>query len=171
MRAIFGVPAAHEPHNVTTELRLREGLTRALMVGYTDIPARTVYVLTGMVLIWKTAPGSSLISAWTVATMPRAASAPRTMPQGNDRNYLCEVHCQRHSFVPNIDHKLRRNIGVHVLVERELLLDHLPLCSFEQTGGNECLSRRRRPICENHMLVTLEQPPGDASLYSYCHCH
>ena len=39
------------------------------------------------VLIWKTAPGSSLVSAWTVAVMPRAASAPRTIPQGTQRNW------------------------------------------------------------------------------------
>jgi hypothetical protein len=44
--------------------------------------------LADTVLIWKTAPGSSVDSAWTVAVMPSAASAPRTMPQGNQRNFL-----------------------------------------------------------------------------------
>lgn len=48
----------------------------------------TFYDLVGTVLIWNTAPGSSLVSAWTVALMPIAASAPLTIPQGNHRNYF-----------------------------------------------------------------------------------
>jgi hypothetical protein len=37
-------------------------------------------------LIWNVAPGSSDVSAWTVALMPMLASAPRMTPQGNQRN-------------------------------------------------------------------------------------
>lgn len=49
-------------------------------------PRNSPYDLVDIVLIWNTAPGSSFVSAWTVALMPMAARAPRTMPHGNQRN-------------------------------------------------------------------------------------
>jgi hypothetical protein len=48
-------------------------------------PGRNAGTLQGLaptVRIWKVAPGSSDVSAWTVATMPMLASAPRMMPAG-----------------------------------------------------------------------------------------
>ncbi len=50
--------------------------------GYGLTPAAPGAAPAAAVLIWKTAPGSSLVSAWTVAVMPSAARAPRTTPQG-----------------------------------------------------------------------------------------
>ncbi len=34
------------------------------------------------VLIWNVAPGSNVVSAWTVAVIPMLASAPRIRPAG-----------------------------------------------------------------------------------------
>jgi hypothetical protein len=47
-----------------------------------EAPPPTVLVEPAIVLIWKTALGRSVHSAWTVAVMPRLARAPRMRPQG-----------------------------------------------------------------------------------------
>lgn len=71
-RAVRGNPHVHcPPSSMSTK-----NVASSLRYG----------ALAGIVLIWKTAPGSSLVSACTVALMPMAASAPRTTPQGNQRN-------------------------------------------------------------------------------------
>lgn len=58
------------------------------VISFATAPQSDNYLgAAGVVLIWKTAPGSSLDSACTVALIPMAARAPRRIPQGNQRNY------------------------------------------------------------------------------------
>lgn len=49
------------------------------------------------VLIWNVAPGRSDVSACTVVLMPRSASAPRIIPQGNHRYW---AHMVSLNFTP-----------------------------------------------------------------------
>lgn len=100
-----------------------------------------VYDLTGIVLIWNTAAGRSVTSAWTVASVPRAASAPFTIPQGNQRN-----------CIPSQQMNIRKDVyrvlvrGVSILAVRVQLLDRRPRCSSVKMGGIRCRSERKPPI-------------------------
>jgi hypothetical protein len=53
--------------------------------------ARWIYGFGTIDLIWNVAPGSSEVSAWTVALIPILARAPRIMPHGNQRNCIDAV--------------------------------------------------------------------------------
>lgn len=69
--------------------------------------SQIVYVpFAGMVLIWNTAPGSSVDSAWTVALIPSAARAPRTMPHGNHRNCLSMISFVSSNLCLPVYHRL-----------------------------------------------------------------
>ena len=96
--------------------------------------------LTGIVLIWKTAPGSSLVSAWTVALMPMAASAPRTTPQGNQRNWGRSVNQDSERSGNGEGHG-----GDDVQVVLWLPPGRRSQCSCAQRGGRRCRLGRRRP--------------------------
>jgi hypothetical protein len=78
------MPLNAKVQNVSDAHR-KEGF--GLAISYPNLKkVRRRYYFVTIDLIWNVAPGSSEVSAWTVALMPMLARAPRIMPQGNQRN-------------------------------------------------------------------------------------
>lgn len=107
-----------------------------LSISYVKITSQGFTVID---LIWNVAPGNSDVSAATVALIPILDSAPRMMPQGNQRN------CRFVSFTivhfPAHYARLRRNIIPAPRAPRPV---PQPRYSSWRMGEMSCRSARRR---------------------------